>query len=74
MKVFAKGNTHSKCAICGTAKAGKVVLIPLADKGEGYTYEAIQVHIACIELFAQYVGNELLLAGRFPCQRQSSDR
>ena len=74
MKVFAKINKSIKCEICGTTKPGKAVLIPISGTGKGYNYQAIQVHLDCIELFAQQVGNELLIAGRFPCPNPSSAR
>jgi len=40
-----------KCIICNTNINKQVVLIPIAGTGEGFNYEAIPVHLACIELF-----------------------
>jgi len=53
MRVFKNFNQFSKkpCPICGTTEDKETVLIAIADTGEGWTHEALQVHLDCIELF-----------------------
>ena len=57
MKTFKQGNWAEKktiCPICKTNKEGEVVLIAIDgtnSKESPLTYEAIQVHLDCLDLW-----------------------
>ena len=58
MKIFKEMNTSGKdvCPICNTKDQKEVVLIPKVGTGDGsgkkfQNYEAIQVHLDCLELW-----------------------
>lgn len=55
MRVFQKGNWSAKqdvCPICKTAKEGEVTLVSISgtNKDGGFTFEAKQIHLDCIDL------------------------
>jgi hypothetical protein len=53
-EVFDQGNWDSDgtkpCPICGTKKAGPVILVIIEGTQEGYNAEAVQTHVDCLEL------------------------
>ena len=53
MRTFKSFNQsgNEPCPICETKDDKETVLIAVADTGEGWTHEAKQVHLTCLELF-----------------------
>ena len=56
MRFFDKMNSSNGevCPICGTAKDGKVLLVPIPGTEDGNISEAKQIHADCAHLVASY--------------------
>ncbi len=64
MKTFEKLNTtkNNVCALCGTNKEGKAVLVRIVGTEEGNICVAKQVHLECLPDFAYDPATKLLYA------------
>jgi hypothetical protein len=53
MRTFDHFSKGVNCPICGTDKDSPPVLVPIegTNKDGGMNYEAVQVHLECIDLF-----------------------
>ncbi len=54
MKVFEHPNFNNGegCLVCGLPTDKPVVLVPIEGTGDGLTFEAMQLHLDCIDLRA----------------------
>jgi hypothetical protein len=51
MRTFKGFNPEGKpCPICHTKEDKECVLVPMLETQEGHNYEAIAVHVGCLEL------------------------
>jgi len=65
MRTFKQGNwsNDDSCLICGTQKAGEVILIPIVGTKEGNNIQAKQVHTDCLqEQLMYYPENDIIAA------------
>lgn len=65
MRTFEGGNWDGAvCPLCGTAKEGKIVLVPIAGTFEGNLAQAREIHVECIGDVLIYYPEQKMIAGK----------